>query len=120
MLNKKKFKIFPSLRFEYFISLLKNAEFIIGNSSCAIHEAPYLKLPAINIGSRQNKRFFSKAILNLDINNLDKKKIVKFLNNYKPLKFNYFGKGDSDKKFIKILNKKDFWEISTQKIFGRD
>ena len=116
-LNKKKFKIFPSLRFEYFISLLKNAKFIIGNSSCAIHEAPYLKVPAINIGSRQNKRFFSKAILNLNINNLDKKKIINFLINYKPLKLHYFGKGDSDKKFIEILNKKAFWKISTQKIF---
>ena len=116
-LNKKKFKIFPSLRFEYFISLLKNAKFIIGNSSCAIHEAPYLKVPAINIGTRQNKRFFSKAILNLNINDLDKKKIINFLINYKPLKFHYFGKGDSDKKFIEILNKKAFWRISTQKIF---
>ena len=67
--------------------------------------------------SRQNKRFFSKAILNLNINDLDKKKIINFLINYKPLKFHYFGKGDSDKKFIEILNKKAFWRISTQKIF---
>ena len=31
--DNKKFQVFPSLRFEYFLTLLKNAKFIIGNSS---------------------------------------------------------------------------------------
>ena len=33
-------KILPSLRFEYYLTLLKNSEFIIGNSSSGIREAP--------------------------------------------------------------------------------
>ena len=33
-------KIIKNMRFEYFLSLLKNAKFIIGNSSSAIYEAP--------------------------------------------------------------------------------
>ena len=32
----KNFKIFPSMRFEYFLTLLKNAEYIIGNSSSVV------------------------------------------------------------------------------------
>ena len=49
----KNFKIIPSLRFEFFLSLLKNFSFIIGNSSCGIMEAPYYGVPTINIGNRQ-------------------------------------------------------------------
>jgi len=58
------FKIFPSLRFEYFLSLLKNAEFMIGNSSAALREAPFYKIPSINIGTRQDNRVKNKNIIN--------------------------------------------------------
>ncbi|MBC5858389.1 UDP-N-acetylglucosamine 2-epimerase (hydrolyzing) [Campylobacter jejuni] len=54
--NNERFKIFPSLRFEYFISLLKNADFIIGNSSCILKEALYLNVNGILVGSRQDGR----------------------------------------------------------------
>tara|TARA_E500000178_G_scaffold356561_1_gene435485 strand:+ start:776 stop:1891 length:1116 start_codon:yes stop_codon:yes gene_type:complete len=116
--KNKNFKIFPSLRFNYFITLLKNAKYIIGNSSCAIYEAPYFKIPSINIGTRQKKRFQSRSIFNLSIEDLDKNKINRFLENYKPLTNNIFGKGDSYKKFLRILNKKKFWKINSQKTFN--
>ena len=78
----KKFKILRSLRFEHFLSLLKNSEFIIGNSSSAIYEAPMFNLPAINIGDRQHKRTKSKLIKNVEIDNLNEITINKFLNNF--------------------------------------
>lgn len=115
--NNKKFKFLLSARFESFITLLKGAKFIIGNSSSAIYEAPFLKTPAINIGTRQNKRLNTKSILNININNLDKKIIERYLKNYKPPKKKYFGKGDSAKKFLKCLKQKSFWETSNQKYF---
>ena len=52
--DNQKLKIFPSLRFEYFLTLLKNADFIIGNSSAGVREAPYYGIRTIDIGSRQN------------------------------------------------------------------
>ncbi|MFZ0597346.1 MAG: UDP-N-acetylglucosamine 2-epimerase, partial [Flavobacterium sp.] len=51
--ENSRFRIFPSLRFEYFLMLLKNSQFIIGNSSAGIREAPYYGIPIINIGTRQ-------------------------------------------------------------------
>jgi UDP-hydrolysing UDP-N-acetyl-D-glucosamine 2-epimerase len=39
-----------------FLSLLINSKGIVGNSSVAIRECSYLGVPAINIGSRQNRR----------------------------------------------------------------
>ena len=106
------------MRFEYFLSLLKNAEFIIGNSSSAIYEAPILGTPAINIGDRQNKRLNAKVIKNLNIEELNNQKILKFLKNYKKINKKYYGYGDSDKKFLKILLNKKFWKTSKQKFFS--
>ena len=57
-------KRYPSIRFEFFIELLRHAQFIVGNSSIGIHEAPVLGLSSINIGSRQNNRFNHNLILN--------------------------------------------------------
>ena len=46
--NENNIRIFPSLRFEYFLTFLKNAKFIIGNSSAGIHEAPIIPVPTID------------------------------------------------------------------------
>ncbi|MDP3935200.1 MAG: UDP-N-acetylglucosamine 2-epimerase, partial [Candidatus Giovannonibacteria bacterium] len=56
LFNSKRFIIHPSMRFEHFLTLLKNANFIIGNSSAGIREAPFYGVPAINIGGRQSNR----------------------------------------------------------------
>ena len=117
-LPKNKFKKLKSLRFEHFLTLLKNAKYIIGNSSSAIYEAPILSTPAVNIGERQYKRIKSKAIKNFDVEKLNKQSLYNYLNNYKPPKKKYFGSGDSSKKFLKILLKKNFWRIPTQKFFS--
>ena len=50
------FKIIKSMRFEFYLTLLKFSQFIIGNSSSGIIEAPYSNTFCINVGSRQNKR----------------------------------------------------------------
>ena len=55
--KNKYFKFYKSLKFDDFQKVLKNADFLIGNSSCGIKEAPYYNVPVINIGCRQNKRF---------------------------------------------------------------
>jgi UDP-N-acetylglucosamine 2-epimerase (hydrolysing) len=116
--KNKKFKIIKSMRFEYFISLLKGAEFIIGNSSSALYEAPTLGVPAINLGDRQRNRLNTKLIKNLKVNNLTNQTVKKFLNKYSPKKINYYGSGDSDKKFTKAILQKTFWKISSQKFFS--
>ena len=61
--NKKNIKIFSSMRFEHYLTLLENCEFIIGNSSSAIMEAPYFNIPSINLGDRQLNRFGLNKIL---------------------------------------------------------
>lgn len=62
--NISELKFFESLRFEHYITLLKNAKAIIGNSSSGVREAPVLGVPSINIGSRQEGRVDSEIVLN--------------------------------------------------------
>ena len=116
-LNKKKCKVFKSIRFESFITLLKHSRFIIGNSSAGIYEAPVLGVPVLNVGNRQHKRLKSSGIKNISISKLTKNNVINFLNNFKKEGKKYFGSGNTDKNFLKALNSKRFWEISTQKYF---
>lgn len=114
----KNFKRFPSIRFEFFVELLKNAQLIIGNSSAGIHEAPVMGLPSVNVGSRQMNRFCYESIINCSDNKNDildaiyKASSIKVSN-----KTNYFGNGNSKKNFINILENGDVWNVSRQKQF---
>ena len=117
--NNKKFKILPTIRFEYYLTLLKNSEFIIGNSSSGVREAQVYGVKAINLGNRQNNRTIkNKLIKNLEFN---QKKILKEINKPKNLNlkrsFN-FGTGNSARKFIKILKTNKFWLTDRQKYFS--
>ena len=121
LLKKRKFsniKILPSMRFEYYLSLLKNSNFIMGNSSSGIMEAPYYGVPTIDFGSRQKNRAKLSSVISLNdfskLNNLINKFKQK-KHKYKPLR--YFGTGNSQKKFLSILNQKRIWSIKNQKQF---
>ncbi|SEQ17156.1 GDP/UDP-N,N'-diacetylbacillosamine 2-epimerase (hydrolysing) [Lachnospiraceae bacterium NE2001] len=61
--NNEKFKCYPSLGSLRYISMMKEASCIIGNSSSGIVEAPSLKIPVINIGSRQSGRHLCSNII---------------------------------------------------------
>jgi UDP-N-acetylglucosamine 2-epimerase (hydrolysing) len=116
--KNKKFKLFKTMRLTYFLTLLKNANFIIGNSSAGIREAPFYGVNAINVGSRQHLRFKNKIIHNIDFN---KKKILETIkkssNKRKRKSIRYFGDGKSASKFSKIISKNKFWRTEIQKYF---
>ena len=116
--DNPRFRIFPSLRFEYFLVLLKNAKFIIGNSSAGIREAPYYGIPIINIGTRQQNRTLNADIINVDY---QKENIVKALNTIVSHKIsatdNDFGKGNSSELFLNSLLSTKIWDINHQKKF---
>lgn len=115
--NYNKFKIFPSIRFEYYLTLLKNSDFIIGNSSSGIMEAPYYGVSTINIGDRQNNRLKSTLIKNINFSEIKIKKSIKFVKNRKISKRHFFGKGKSAKKILTLLKTNKIWKISNQKNF---
>lgn len=116
-----RFRVFPSLRFEYFLTLLNCADFIIGNSSAGVREAPFYHVPTVDIGSRQNNRVSFTSMISsshevADILNSIKKTAL-LTDSAGPVDKSYFGEGDSDKKFLALLNSGSLWEISHQKQF---
>lgn len=49
-------KFYKTLPREIFVNILRNALCLVGNSSMGILEAPFYKLPVVNVGSRQKGR----------------------------------------------------------------
>tara|TARA_R110002049_G_scaffold2372_6_gene17476 strand:+ start:3266 stop:4399 length:1134 start_codon:yes stop_codon:yes gene_type:complete len=115
--NNSRFRIFPSIRFEYFLSLLKNSNFIVGNSSAGIREAPYYGIPTINIGSRQENRSLHSHITNVSYKSDDIFEALK--SNHKSIEKDHktFGIGNSSQLFLESLLEKSIWTLNTQKNF---
>lgn len=110
------FRIFPSIRFENFLVLIRNAQCIVGNSSCGIHEAPVYGVPTVNIGSRQENRFKCQSIFNV---REDREQIVRLLASL-PGRFEpvlTYGKGNSAELFLNALRGRELWEAPLQKSF---
>lgn len=114
-----RFKILPSMRFEYFLTLLKNCDFMIGNSSAGVRETGVYGIPSIDIGNRQKGRYDLYKLKNIIHVDENKNKILEAIENIKEKKvFNkVFGDGKSDEKFIKILENERIWELEIQKRF---
>ena len=116
--NNPRFRIIPSLRFEYFVTLLKNASFLIGNSSAGIHEAAYLGIPVINVGTRQNNRSSNSDIINVDYST---NSILESINSIKNSETTILKidntQPKSAEKFLESLSKNNFWTINHQKQF---
>jgi GDP/UDP-N,N'-diacetylbacillosamine 2-epimerase (hydrolysing) len=75
--NHENASYYDSLGNKLFLNLLKYSVCIIGNSSAGIYEAPFLKVPTINIGDRQKGRIKAKSVI--DVQN-DQEKIKHVLN----------------------------------------
>jgi len=116
--NNKRFRIFPSLRFEYFLTLLKNSKFMIGNSSAGIRETPYYGIPAVNIGNRQKNRAHHESVIHTESDTVSILKGIELALNLKPEKESIaFGTGKSASLFLETLKSDKMWELSNQKQF---
>jgi UDP-N-acetylglucosamine 2-epimerase (hydrolysing) len=111
-----RFTLIPSMRFEYYLTLLRNAEALVGNSSSGIHEAPVYGVPSVNIGTRQLNRFHYASIIDVPE---EKEAILRALRTL-PRSFTptaHFGRGDSARRFLEHLESERLWTIRSQKQF---
>jgi UDP-N-acetylglucosamine 2-epimerase (hydrolysing) len=116
--NNPRFRVFPSLRFEYFLTLLKNSQFIIGNSSAGIREAPYYGIPIINIGTRQQNRAVHADIINVDYNTESINQALQAIDSRKvQIISTDFGQGNSTTLFFNSVENGGIWKINHQKQF---
>lgn len=61
--NKHRAKAFVSLGQQRYLSLMREVDIIIGNSSSGLTEAPALKKATVNIGDRQKGRLKASSII---------------------------------------------------------
>ena len=118
--GNNKFKVFPSIRFEYFLTLLKNSDFLIGNSSTGIRESCIYGIPSIDVGNRQKGRYDLNVLKNILHVHEVEDEILKSIDKVKKMERVYnnaFGNGDSSEKFIELLENKEIWEIEIAKNF---
>lgn len=90
-----------------YLSMMKESQMMVGNTSSGIVEAPFLGTPVINIGERQKGRYLCENIINVNNDQIkDLYQIIKEVPNKKfPPNF-YFGDGNTSAKIIKHI--KDF------------
>jgi UDP-N-acetylglucosamine 2-epimerase (hydrolysing) len=110
-----RFTLLPSMRFEYYLTLLRHAQAIVGNSSSGVHEAPVYGVPTVNIGTRQLNRFHYETILDISE---DADQIVAALSHLpKGVPSLHFGSGQSAQLFMERLGDLETWSTPCQKQF---
>lgn len=113
-----RFRLFPSMRFEYFLRLMQNARFLIGNSSAGIREAPIYGVQTINVGSRQKGRFLHQSILNVpETGGAMLAAIHQCWDMEECAPCFHFGRGNSVELFMGHLERPEMWAQPRQKHF---
>jgi UDP-hydrolysing UDP-N-acetyl-D-glucosamine 2-epimerase len=114
------FYFYKNLNRDLFLSIYKNSDFIIGNSSSGILEAASVPIPAINVGLRQKGRFAGDNVIfcetdRVSINSaVDKALDIKFLERIKKIK-NPYGDGDSAQCVYEFIKSTNFNELIYKK-----
>lgn len=121
IIENSKINYYDHLEFEKYISLLHYSSAIVGNSSSGIMEAPFLRVPSVSVGTRQEGRIKAKSIINVGYNKNQIKRAIrkaitdkKFLDSIKKQK-NMHGDGTAAKRIVNILEKLDLKKIPIQK-----
>lgn len=114
---------FRSLPPDIFANVLRYSSALVGNSSSGIHETASLKVPTVNIGTRQQGRERPKNVIDTKYDRKAIKKALelalfdkKFLKKLQTVK-NIYGDGKSAKRIVDILKKFDLSKVPIQKIF---
>ena len=106
--NSSKSKGFYSLGQLNYLSILQYVDFVIGNSSSGLLEAPSFKIGTINVGDRQRGRIKAKSVIDCLPNKKNITNAIKqiysseFQKNLKKVK-NPYGDGYASQKIIKVL-----------------
>ena len=60
------FHCYKNLPREDYLGFLKHSQVVVGNSSSGILEAPTFKIPAVNIGRRQDMRIRGENVIDCE------------------------------------------------------
>ena len=115
--DNSRFRLIPSMRFEAFQSLLKHADYILGNSSSGVREAPVHGIPSINVGSRQSGRAADNLIVNVPAHAERITEAIAKSKLMNRIPTRSFGDGNAAKLFLEALCSTLLWQLPIQKSF---
>ena len=97
---------FKNMEGDDFLSLLHNSLCLVGNSSVGIRECAYLGVPAVNIGSRQNRRDRGENVVDVSYDENDiVDAITRVIKQNKREISTIYGGGDAGEQIAKLLIK---------------
>ena len=113
-----KMREIPSMRFEHFLTMMKNSCVMVGNSSAGIREIPSVGLSAVNIGPRQTDREETNYAGIWHVDEGDSSQVAHATDalwgrDFKPS--DHYGNGKSADKFAWSLTQKRLWDQPLQK-----
>lgn len=101
-----------SFGIQNYLSVLKNALAMVGNSSSGLSEAPALQIPTINIGDRQKGRLRCESVLDVKMDEQEILTALQKVKSYPKHKLKHvippLGCGNTSEKIIQILKSVDF------------
>lgn len=105
-----------------YLSAMKLASAVIGNSSSGIIEAPSFKIPTVNIGDRQKGRMQAQSVINCEPQEESIKEAISLAlsDSFKSsiqLMSNPYGDGRVSDKIMEVIQKSLSKEISLKKTF---
>ncbi|MEE1979637.1 UDP-N-acetylglucosamine 2-epimerase [Shewanella xiamenensis] len=111
--NRKRVFAIPSLGQLRYLSAVKHASAVIGNSSSGIIEVPSFDVPTVNIGVRQQGRLAAKSVLHCPANKEAIEQAIKIAitRGYKAdneIINNPYGQGDSSAQVIAMIKSLNF------------
>jgi len=107
--RRGEYYMYANLKREDYLGLLKNAQCIVGNSSSGLLEAPTFKVPAVNIGRRQNMRFRGINVIDVPF---EEEKVIEAITKGMSREFreyldreciNPYGDGHSSERILDLL-----------------
>lgn len=116
-LTGPRFVRLPSMRFEYFVTLMKYAQLILGNSSSGAREAPVLGTPSVSVGSRQRSRTLSDAVRFVPPVPADITAAVAAARGGRVPRENGFGLPGAQARILALLESEQVWKPSLYKEF---
>lgn len=125
-IHKHKSVAFASMGQLKYLSALNSATIVIGNSSSGIIEAPYFRIPTVNIGDRQKGRIQASTTINCTADKRDiiqaiQKGLSEEYNNESHAAESPYGNGQVSDKIINMIKahfkkgidlKKQFYDIN--------
>jgi len=106
--RKKDYVFIQSMGIKRYQSMLNYVDFVIGNSSSGILEAPFYKIPTINIGDRQEGRIRHPSIIDCNYPVVSIATAIRlatdplFLEGLENMEYQ-FGLGEASEKIVRIL-----------------